>query len=140
MEQLVPGGTPLQEVVGIGEKTADKLIERGITTVERLGEMTPEQLQEIPGIGPKMVEKIRLAVNNYYAQFEEGAPEAGAWPGGPMDSAPATAAGTEKGPKGGVAADAAGNAEQETTAPEKTEKLDSPKPLATDAESEQREK
>ena len=64
MEQLVPGGTPLQEVAGIGEKTAEKLMERGITTVERLGEMTPEQLQEIPGIGPKMVEKIRLAVNN----------------------------------------------------------------------------
>jgi N utilization substance protein A len=41
--------------------------------VERLGEMTPEDLQEIPGIGPKMVEKIRLAVNNYYMQFEEGA-------------------------------------------------------------------
>ena len=78
MEQLVPGGTPLQEVTGIGSKTAEKLIERGITTVERLGEMTPEQLQEIPGIGPKMVEKIRLAVNNYYSQFEEGAEGAGA--------------------------------------------------------------
>jgi N utilization substance protein A len=73
MEQLVPGGTPISEVVGIGEKTIEKLVERGITTVEKLGEMTPEQLEEIPGIGPKMVEKIRLAVNNYYAQFEEGA-------------------------------------------------------------------
>jgi N utilization substance protein A len=73
MDLLVPGGTPLSEVAGIGAKTAEKLIERGINTVEKLGEMTPEQLQEVPGIGPKMVEKIRLAVNNYYAQFEEAA-------------------------------------------------------------------
>jgi N utilization substance protein A len=73
MEQLVGGGTPISDVTGIGEKTAEKLMEHGISTVEKLGEMTPEQLQEIPGIGPKMVEKIRLAVNNYYSQFEEGA-------------------------------------------------------------------
>ena len=73
MDQLVPGGTPISEIVGIGAKTVEKLVERGINTVEKLGEMTPEQLQEVPGIGPKMVEKIRLAVNNYYAQFEEGA-------------------------------------------------------------------
>ena len=73
MEQLVSSGTPIQEVTGIGAKTIEKLVERGINTVERLGEMTPEQLQEIPGIGPKMVEKIRLAVNNYYIQLEETA-------------------------------------------------------------------
>ncbi len=72
MEQLVGGGTPISEITGIGAKTAEKLIEHGISTVEKLGEMTPEQLQEIPGIGPKMVEKIRLAVNNYYTQLEEG--------------------------------------------------------------------
>ena len=72
MEQLVASGTLISEVAGIGEKTIEKLGERGITTVERLGKMTPEGLQEIPGIGPKMVEKIRLAVNNYYMQFEEG--------------------------------------------------------------------
>ena len=78
MEQLVSSGTPLSEVQGIGEKTIEKLGERGVTTVERLGEMTPEDLQEIPGIGPKMVEKIRLAVNNYFMQFEEAAVEAAA--------------------------------------------------------------
>jgi len=32
--------------------------------------MTPEQLEEIPGIGPKTVEKISLAVNNYFASLE----------------------------------------------------------------------
>ena len=47
--------------------------------------MTPEQLEEIPGIGPKTVESIQLAVNGYYAQYEDqtaeaeaaGEPEAG---------------------------------------------------------------
>ena len=73
MAQLVAGGTPISDIEGIGAKTAEKLMEQGISTVEKLGQMTPEQLEEIPGIGPKMVEKIRLAVNNYYLQFEEGA-------------------------------------------------------------------
>jgi N utilization substance protein A len=92
MEQLVGGGTPIQEVAGIGEKTLEKLVERGITTVERLGEMTPEQLQEIPGIGPKMVEKIRLAVNTYYVQFEEAAETPEPQPAAVAPSAPAAAA------------------------------------------------
>jgi hypothetical protein len=42
-----------------------------IGTVERLGAMTPEQLESIQGIGPNAVESIRDAVNAYYAQFEE---------------------------------------------------------------------
>jgi N utilization substance protein A len=92
MEQLVSSGTPLSEVEGIGDRTIEKLGERGINTVERLGEMTPEQLQEIPGIGPKMVEKIRLAVNNYYMQFEEaseGAVAEAAPAAAPVATAPA---------------------------------------------------
>ena len=35
--------------------------------------MTPEQLEEIPGIGPKTVEKISMAVNNYFSSLEAGA-------------------------------------------------------------------
>lgn len=34
--------------------------------------MTPEQLQEISDIDPKTVEAIQIAVNSYFAQFEEG--------------------------------------------------------------------
>ena len=34
--------------------------------------MTPEQLEEIPGIGDEMVEKIQEAVVSYYGQFESG--------------------------------------------------------------------
>jgi hypothetical protein len=32
--------------------------------------MTPEELESIPSIGPQIVEKILVAVNSYYAQFE----------------------------------------------------------------------
>jgi transcription termination/antitermination protein NusA len=44
----------------------------GITTVEALADMTPEQLEAIEGIGPKTVEKISLAVNNYFSSLEGG--------------------------------------------------------------------
>ena len=32
--------------------------------------MTPEQLEEIPGIGPKTIEKISFAVNEYFSNLE----------------------------------------------------------------------
>ena len=34
--------------------------------------MTPEQLEAIEGIGPKTVEKISIAVNNYFSSLEGG--------------------------------------------------------------------
>ena len=48
-------------------------MEAGVGTIEKLGGMTPEQLEEIQGIGPEMVEQIQDAVNAYYSQFEEPA-------------------------------------------------------------------
>ena len=50
----------------------EKLTAAGVTTVEALADMTPEQLEAIEGIGPKTVEKISLAVNNYFASLEGG--------------------------------------------------------------------
>ena len=35
--------------------------------------MTPEQLEEIPGIGEKTLEKISIAVRNYFSRFDEAA-------------------------------------------------------------------
>src|SRR5713101_7236047 len=57
---------------GLAEEKAEKLVESGITTVEQLGSMTPEELEEIQGIGPKIVETIQQVVNAYYGQFEAG--------------------------------------------------------------------
>src|SRR6201987_3754166 len=64
--------TPLGSVPGLGEGLVEKLASAGITTVEALADMTPEQLEAIEGIGPKTVEKIILAVNNYFSSLEGG--------------------------------------------------------------------
>ena len=40
--------------------------------------MTPEQLEEIPGIGEKTLERISVAVRHYFGHFEEGEEAAGA--------------------------------------------------------------
>src|SRR3954466_5365864 len=74
--------TPLESVTGLGEGLIGKLNEAGISTVEALADMTPEQLEEVPGVGPKTVEKISIAVNNYFSTLETGPavaaiPEAG---------------------------------------------------------------
>ena len=76
MAALVPTGAPVAVLIdhGLDESIAEKLIEAGIATVEKLGSMTPEELELIPGIEPDIVEKILIAVNSYYAQFEQPPP------------------------------------------------------------------
>lgn len=77
MQALVGGGnTPLDSVPELGDAIIQKLTEAGVSSVEALADMTPEQLEAIPGIGPKTVEKISIAVNNYFSSLEagEGAP------------------------------------------------------------------
>jgi N utilization substance protein A len=64
--------TPLENVVGLGEGLVEKLKAAGVGTVESLADMTPEQLEAIEGIGPKTVEKISIAVNNYFATLDGG--------------------------------------------------------------------
>jgi len=106
MAALVAPGAPVSVLIdyGLGEKLAEKLLEAGVGTVEKLGQMTPEQLEEIPGIGPKMVARIQEAVNAYYGQYEEGA----ASPAAPEEHAPA--------PAGEAAAEEAAAGEAEPTA------------------------
>jgi N utilization substance protein A len=73
MAALVVPGAPVNVLIdhGMTEAVAQKLIEAGVTTVEKLGAMTPEQLEEIPGIEQEMVENIQTAVVGYYGQFEQ---------------------------------------------------------------------
>jgi N utilization substance protein A len=73
MTALTAPTTPLTALAGVGPKTIEKVEAAGITNVEQLAGMTPEQLMEIPGIGEKMVDKIYQAVNRFY----EGGGEAG---------------------------------------------------------------
>ena len=73
MAALVAPGAPVSVLIdyGLPDKLLEKLLEAGVGTIEKLGGMTPEQLEEIQGVGPKLVEKIQEAVNAYYSQFEE---------------------------------------------------------------------
>ncbi len=84
--QAFSGGpaTPIEQVVELGEQIIEKLVAAGITTVEALADMTPEQLEEVPGIGERTLEKISTAVRHYFGQYEEGEvqPGAGAVEGG----------------------------------------------------------
>src|SRR6201998_399156 len=72
--QAMSGGpsTPIEQVTELGEGIIQKLVAAGITTVESLADMTPEQLEEIPGIGEKTLERISVAVRHYFGHFEEG--------------------------------------------------------------------
>jgi len=73
MSALVGGqATPLDKVPDMGVSVIEKLQAAGVNSVEELADMTPEQLEAIEGIGPKTVEKISLAVNNYFASLEVG--------------------------------------------------------------------
>src|SRR5580658_1307971 len=73
MAALTAPGTPLTELKGVGPKTIEKLEAAGITSIEKLADMTPEQLVEIPGIGEKMVEKIHQSVAAYFEALETAA-------------------------------------------------------------------
>ena len=73
MSAMTTTATPLKELKGIGPKTLEKMEVQGISSIERLADMSVEQLLEIPGIGEKMVEKIRLAVTAYFEALESGA-------------------------------------------------------------------
>jgi N utilization substance protein A len=97
MAALTAPGTPLSELKGVGPKTIEKLEAHGITSIEKLADMTPEQLMEIPGIGEKMVEKVHQSVAAYFEALEAQAvagPEAET----PAATAPAEQASTEAAP------------------------------------------
>jgi N utilization substance protein A len=112
MTALTAPVTPLTSLAGVGAKTIEKIEAAGITSVEKLAGMTPEQLMEIPGIGEKMVDKIYQAVNRFY----EGGTEPAAVPG-------EAAATTEATPQEGEApiAEIAETAEAAAETPEASE-------------------
>ena len=74
MTGMAGGGvsTAIEQVSELGETIIQKLVTAGITTVEALADMTPEQLEEIPGIGEKTLEKISVAVRHYFGEYEPG--------------------------------------------------------------------
>ena len=122
--------TPLEKVTELGEALIAKLAEAGITTVEALADMTPEQLEEVPGVGPKTVEKISIAVNSYFVSLDAPAvaatAEVAAVEGGEAESAEEAAANEAvvsedtEAAETGEASEAAAIAEEEQPAAEGT--------------------
>ena len=79
MEAMVTQESPLSTLLqyGLDPAVEQTLTAAGVATVEKLGEMTPEQLVEIPGIDPSFVERIQMAVISFYGQFDDGEPQSG---------------------------------------------------------------
>ena len=90
MARLQVTGAPLSVLIdfGLPEKVIERLFEAGIGTVERLGSMTPEEIQAIPGITPLALESIQDSVNAYYGPYEDEVAAGGA----PADVSAAPAA------------------------------------------------
>jgi N utilization substance protein A len=81
---LLSTGAPVSALIeyGLAEATVDALVKGDIGTVEKLGSMTPEQLESIEGIDGESVNRIQQAINSYYGQEyseqpDEYAPEQG---------------------------------------------------------------
>jgi N utilization substance protein A len=74
---MVISGAPVSVLLdhGLEEAIVEKLIGAGIGTVERLGSMTPEQLEAIPDIDESIVEQIQTSVVSFYGQYEPEAEE-----------------------------------------------------------------
>src|ERR1700758_4340583 len=105
--QAMSGGpaTPIEQVSELGEAIIQKLVAAGITTVEGLADMTPEQLEEIPGIGEKTLERISVAVRHYFGHFEEG-----------EEGAPAAESASADGEEGAAVEEGSAKASTEETA------------------------
>jgi len=75
MAALVAPGAPVSVLIeyGLSEAVVDSLLTNGVGTIEKLGAMTPEQIEAIQGIGEGTgaIEQIQDAVNAYYNQFEQ---------------------------------------------------------------------
>lgn len=65
-------GTPLSTLLdyGLPEPILESLLAGGVGTVEKIGGMTPEELEQISGIENESVQQIVLAVNSYYQQLD----------------------------------------------------------------------
>jgi len=69
---MVISGAPVSVLIdhGLPESIVEALVGAGIGTVERLGSMTPEQLEAIPGIDEEIVGQIQSAVMSFYSSYD----------------------------------------------------------------------
>ena len=72
MGDLVISGAPVSVLMdhGMPESVVEQLVGAGIGTVERLGGMTPEELEAIPGVDEELVTRIQTSVVAFYSQYD----------------------------------------------------------------------
>ena len=140
MSLLVDQGTPLSELKAITDGLREKLTAAGVTSIEKLGEMTGDDLQNIPGVGPKMVEKISAAVQNYWeggdgASLADASEDEGETPA----SASASASAPALAPATAPASEAAPAAEPDQPQQESASQPEASGPAKAEAEAETKE-
>jgi N utilization substance protein A len=71
--ELLSTGAPVSALMehGLADTTVDALVKGDIGTVEKLGSMTPEQLEALDGIDADAVNRIQQAINSFYGQVYE---------------------------------------------------------------------
>jgi N utilization substance protein A len=77
MGDMVISGAPVSVLMdhGMTEAVVEKLVGAGIGTVERLGSMTPEELEAIPGVDEELVTRIQTSVVAFYTQYDDAQSE-----------------------------------------------------------------
>ena len=72
MSALQISGAPIAVLAdhGVDDALLDALLAGDVSTVEKLGSMTPEQLSALEGIGEENVQRVVNAINAYYGQYE----------------------------------------------------------------------
>jgi N utilization substance protein A len=104
MGDMVISGAPVSVLIdyGMSESIVEKLVGASIGTVEKLGSMTPEELEAIPGIDDEIVSEIQTAVVAYYGHYDAEEAKAAASASAPthpttaIEAAPASAEEIEK--------------------------------------------
>ncbi len=78
MADMVISGAPVSVLIdhSLAEEIVERLVAAGIGTVERLGSMTPEELEAIPNIDEDVVGQIQSAVVSFYGQYDAAEAEA----------------------------------------------------------------
>ncbi len=105
MADMVISGAPVSVLIdhGLAEDIVEKLVGADIGTVERLGSMTPEELETIPEIDEDVVTQIQTAVVSFYGQYDaeesEAAPADQESIEAAIDAAPEESAGTDAEPE-----------------------------------------
>jgi N utilization substance protein A len=73
MADMVISGAPVSVLLdhGLEESVIEELVAAGIGTVEKVGSMTPEELEAIPNFSEETVSQIQTAVVSFYGQYDD---------------------------------------------------------------------